>query len=313
MRLAWTLLALPALGVATARAERPSEESMADVAIAGSASHRGVAQDYLVAPAGGELTGQMRFLTADGGQLGDAPIRFSDVALFGLAGRWSVFSRLELSGHVELLPKQPAETDEKTWQSVGFGLRSPIASNTVALALDGNGGHLLGHDGSWFRQSIGLEIRKPVHDILTFDVVGGADTTALVRHDHDGGWLTELGVSGSALVHDPHGTVGGWLGLSYAIPVSTRGMDPTTDMPLDPQPRLDFRVGGVLSVAENWDVFAEYLVVDRGDRARAATQLPVLDGGFDQRQIIFGITRHVHGKAPAGDASDGGGDEPVAL
>ena len=66
MRLTWTLVALPALGT-TAWAERPSEEGMADVAVAGGASHRGVAEDYLVAPSGGEVTGQMRFLTADFG------------------------------------------------------------------------------------------------------------------------------------------------------------------------------------------------------------------------------------------------------
>ncbi len=274
-----------------------------------SGSARGVSENYLVLPSGGELTGEMTFVTTDHA-MADAPLKFSDLALFGLAGRYALFSKLEISGHVALLPKQPAQTDEKAWQSVGFGLRSPLAQ-TVAIGISGSGGHLLGHDGSWVRQSIGLEIRKPIHEILTFDVSGGADTTVLLRHDHDGGWLTELGVQGSALFRDPWGKVGGWVGLGYAIPVSTRGSDPTTGMALDPRARVDFRIGGVLSLVDHWDLFAELAVIDRGDHSMPATQLPILDGGFDQRQIMFGVTRHVKGKPAA--SSDYDGDGNMAL
>ena len=117
-------------------------------------------------------------------------------------------------------------------------------------------------------------------------------------------------MSGSALIRDPHGVVGGWVGMSYAVPVSTRGFDPTTDQRARSGSRApDFRVGGVLSIAENWDLFAEYLVVDRGDRNNPATQLPVLDGGFDQRQVIFGVTRHIKGKSHANDYDNNGDNE----
>jgi hypothetical protein len=34
-------------------------------------------------------------------------------------------------------------------------------------------------------------------------------------------------------------------------------------------------------------------VIDRGDIANPATRLPILDGGFDQKQIMFGVTRHI--------------------
>jgi hypothetical protein len=131
---------------------------------------------------------------------------------------------------------------------------------------------------------------------MTFDVAGGADTTVLIRKGHEGGWVTELGVSAQALFRDPHGNVGAWAGIGYAIPVSSRGFDPTTDMGLDPQPRLDFRVGGVISLVKKWDIFAEFAVVDRGEIANASTRLPILDGGFDQHQAIFGVTRHIGGE-----------------
>ncbi len=299
MRAASTLLLLACLGPI---AHADSDDAAVGEAMTVSGSHRGVSQNYLVLPSGGELTAQMRFLTAEP-SLGDAKLAFSDLALFGISARYSLFSRLELSGRVELLPKQPSYTSEKPWQSVAFVARSPIG-NTAAVAIHGSGGHLLGHDGSWLRQGISLEFRKPIHEVLTFDIHGGLDSTALVRDGHDGGWVTELGVSGQALFRDPNGKVGGWVGMAYSIPVASRGNDPTTDMPLDPQARLDFRVGGVISLVREWDLFAEYAVIDRGDLSDPSTRLPILDGGFDQHQVMFGVTRHIAGKKPSSGGDD---------
>ena len=77
-------------------------------------SYRGVAEDYLVLPSGAELTGQLRFVTADS-MLGGEPLKFTDLALFGLAARWSVTSKLELAGNVDFVPKQPSDTNERAW------------------------------------------------------------------------------------------------------------------------------------------------------------------------------------------------------
>ena len=220
----------------TASAQPPPNPGSIEGTVVRGDSARGVSQDYLVLPDGAELTGSMRFLTSDplfvDGE-SPKPLAFSDMALFGLTFRKSLFSKLELTANVELLPKQPAYTSEKAWQSVAFGLKSPIG-NTVAVGLSGSGGHLLGSDGSWIRQSLSVEIRKPIHEVLTFDVRGGIDSTLLRRDDHDGGWLTEFGVSGQALFRDPHGYVGGWVGMGYSIPVTTHGYDPTTDVMLGP-------------------------------------------------------------------------------
>ena len=43
---------------------------------------------------------------------------------------------------------------------------------------------------------------------------------------------------------------------------------------------------------KNWDLFAEFAIVDRGDMENPATRLPIMDGGFDQQQILLGVTRH---------------------
>ncbi|MGN6109012.1 MAG: hypothetical protein ACTHU0_28155 [Kofleriaceae bacterium] len=296
-KLRWTLATVAILGgSAHAEPERevPSQASHADVIRLGS-SPRGVAQDYLVLPAGGEISASMRFVTSEP-SLGGEPLRFSDLALFGLAGRWSLARWLEASASVDLLPKQPSFTDEKPWQSVGFGLRGALGKR-AAVAVTGAGGHLLGSTGLWTRESLSVQWRKPITPVMTFDVVGGVQGVGLWKRDVSNAVLGEVWAASSALFREPTGHWGAWVGIGYAVPVFSRGEDPTTGLEIDPQPRLDFRIGTVLSLVREWDLFAELAVIDRGDLSDPATRLPILDGGFDQRQVIFGITRHLERKS----------------
>jgi hypothetical protein len=288
-----TLVAVASLGgLAHADTVIQNVPAMADEA-AVSKSHRGVAQDYLVAPEGGELTGQMKFITADS-ILAGQPLKFTDLALFELGGRWSLFGKLELAAQVDLLPKQPSYTDEKPWQSVGGTLRSPLGHD-VAIAVSGGGGHLIDHVGMWTHEALMIEWKKPIdREFLAFDVEGGIDGVGLsAPHTTASAFLTELAMQASTLFHEPSGHWGAWLGIGYAVPVQASGRDPTTNMAIDPQPRLDFHAGTVLSIDKRWDLFVDFAVVDRGDAANPATRLPILDGGFDQKQIVFGITRHI--------------------
>ena len=89
------------------------------------------------------------------------------------------------------------------------------------------------------------------------------------------------------------------------MPVQHAGSDPTTGLAIDPQPRLDFHAGTVLSIVKEWDLFADFAVIDRGDLSNPATRLPILDGGFDQKQIVFGVIRHVEGSPKTSDYSSG--------
>ena len=303
-KLTWTLAALAILG-GSARADedaRPAVESI-DVS---RGSYRGVSQDYLVAPAGGELTGQMRFLMTEP-SLGGEAMKFSDLALFGIGGRWSLFSKLELSLEANFLAKQPSFTDEKPWQSIGGAVRSPIGRR-AALQISAAGGHLLAHEGMWTKEALLLQWRKPIAEIMQFDISGGVDGVSLAAPNAPSAFITEVALSTSALFREPRGHWGAWVGIGYAVPVAFRGQDPTTGMSVDPQPRLDFRIGTVLSLVDNWDLFAEFAVVDRGDMEDPATRLPILDGGFDQKQVMLGVTRHIEGKRRG--RSD---DDDVAL
>jgi len=291
-KLTWTLTALTALGgIAYADEERISVTG-ADSMGSQSGSLRGVAQDYLVMPSGGEITSQMRFLMTEP-SLGGEAMKFSDLALFGIGGRWSLFSKLELSLEASFLAKQPSFTDEKPWQSIGGAVRSPIGKR-AALQISAAGGHLIGHEGMWTKEALLLQWRKPIaEEIMQFDISGGVDGVSLQAPDAPSAFITEVSLTTSALFREPTGHWGGWVGIGYAVPVAFRGQDPTTGMSVDPQPRLDFRIGSVLSLVNRWDLFVEFAVVDRGDMEDPATRLPILDGGFDQKQIVLGVTRHI--------------------
>lgn len=259
-------------------------------------SRRGIANDYLVMPSGGELTGAMRFVTTDQPALGTDQLRFSDLALLDLAARWSLIPRLEVSGQLALVPKQPSTSSEKVWQRAGISLRTPLGDH-LALALGGAGGHLLDHTGSWESGSLLVQWRKTISEFVQFDVSGGAEVTDLRAPHSTSAQITELATSGSIVFHDTW-RWGGWICVGYAVPVGARGTDPTTMLDVDPRPRVDLRLGTVLAVSRIWDVFAEYSVIDRGDIAAPATRLPILDGGFDQRQFLLGVTRHIEGTPP---------------
>ena len=80
---------------------------------------------------------------------------------------------------------------------------------------------------------------------------------------------------------------GFWLGVDLDVPV-----DHEADvMAIDPQVRLGFNAGMVYAVVDDWDFYVNLAIIDRGETDVPATTLPILDGGFDQQQITFGIIR----------------------
>src|SRR6478735_1542982 len=98
LKFRWTLAALIGLG-GVASAEKVDMDAGETLAVERGSS-RGVAADYLVLPNGGELTAQMKFITA-GPLFSDKKLEFTDLALFGITGRWSLFSKLELAAQVD--------------------------------------------------------------------------------------------------------------------------------------------------------------------------------------------------------------------
>jgi hypothetical protein len=253
-------------------------------------SLRGVAEDYLVLPAGAELTGQLKMITS-GPSLDGQPLTLGDLALFELAGRYAPVRRIDISGSVDFLPKQPAYSDEKVWQSASAGVRAALAPN-VALGISSSVGHLLDHQGAWLRDAAMLEWKHTLNEFVAFDVQGGGDVIELGEQGAPGAHLVEAVVQASSFFREPTGHWGAWLGTSYSVPVEHAGTDPTTGMTIDPKPCLGLHVGTVWAVTPEWDLFVDGAVIARGNMAVPSTTLPILDGGFDQRQLVLGVTRH---------------------
>jgi hypothetical protein len=290
-----TLLVVSTLGAlsypVTAAAEPPTQdaEPMHELAAETVAIEPGgVAQSYLVLPTGAELGTDLKLITAD--SLAGMPVKFSDLALFTARGRIAIGGRVDLSIDTTLLPKQPSFTDEKAWQSVAGTARVAIG-DYHALVLGVGGGHLLDHGGEWIESTIALERRKPLTEYMSFDLRAGwdlIDLDAVESSAHVG----ELSFQVATHFHDPTGHIGGWLGVAYAVPVWSGGVDPTDGLAVDPQPRLDLHVGCVLVPVAEWDVYIDGAVIGRGDAQNPATRLPILDGGFSQRQVTLGLVRH---------------------
>ena len=108
--------------------------------------------------------------------------------------------------------------------------------------------------------------------------------------------LGEIVVDGMAVFHDPAGISAGWIGTEFSFPVLTFAGEETAPS-LDAQTRVTFRLGASLSYIREWDISAELIVGDRGDASQPATQLPILEGGFDQTLFMLGFTRRFSGSA----------------
>jgi hypothetical protein len=183
-------------------------------------------------------------------------------------------------------------TDEPIWQGATGGLRIGFARRFGA-ELGASGGPMLGHVGQWWSLSPSLMAKPVIGEAVRFLLSLGSALTVL---DYDAAerifWLEELAAH-AELQAGEKGS-GGWLGFDYRVPWAwgprREQPDPNNHQYLEPPVRLSFQLGGVVSLHDtNWSLFAHYTVLDRGDWDRPATRLPILDGGFDQQQAVFGV------------------------
>jgi hypothetical protein len=192
-----------------------------------------------------------------------------------------------------MLPKQPSSTSESVFQGGSLALRRDAGRHT-AVAVAGSGAPLLGIKGIAFGGSAFVEHKHRLNEVVTFALAAGA-SAMMIRptgmFDHP--VIVEGAGRASVLVRVPDGFWGGWLGVGYAVPAYSRGHDPISGMAIDPQPRLDLNIGNAVKLADQWDFTVDLSIIDRGDLANSATRLPILDGGFDQIQLMFGVSRRI--------------------
>jgi hypothetical protein len=248
--------------------------------------------ERFVMPAGyTELGGELALITSDA-VVTKEKLGFGDLALFRPSARRSFGDRVELSLGSSLLAKQPTGGHEWIWQGLSLGaLVEPW--DGYGFTLSAGGGPLLGGAGSVWSAAPGVAAKWSLDRDARVLLSLSDDLTALDGRGKLGArsWLDEVALGGE--VQLGHREAAAWLGVDYAVPVAKHGEQPLSPTPLALRPavRLDLQVGGVVRVGDNddWDLFAYYAWIDRGALAHPATLLPVLDGGFDQHQVVLGI------------------------
>lgn len=293
MNAKWVVVLVSAIGIETAFAEEGDGASerrrnllWQDVTVV---HRRTVAEETIVLPPGVDVGGQLRMVMADGG-VGAGAIDLTDVALFDATVTWALASRVQLDAAVSVFAKQPSTSGEQLVQGAHLGATVALAKRT-AITAAGTLRPLLGVRGVALEDRLVVEHRHRLNKFVTFALAGGGSSTWLRETGKKRALIVEATGQAAVLAREPESIWGAWLGVGYSLPVVARGDDPVSAMSIDPQPRLDLRLGNAVQLAEHWDLAVEVAIVDRGDLAEPATRVPVLDGGFDQVQLVFGVSR----------------------
>lgn len=245
-----------------------------------------------------EASTEMSFVTSRGPMEGVPQLYFTDLELWRVHAAVTPIGGLRISALVTFLPKQPATLDEPFWQSAALGARFAL-TNWAALGLDASLGKLmrdLGWDGT---TALSFQARARMNEFFIVEGSAGLIGTRLWPSPSTGStfWFAEAAASGQLQVcwnncSSHYGAT--WLGIDLAVPVYHHPgtVDPTDPVPVDPRTRIGLTLGTFFNLNTTWDFYATLSWIDRGDPDVPSTQLPIVDGGFDQVQLAFGVIAH---------------------
>lgn len=258
--------------------------------------------ERFVSPSGHvDVRGELGLITSDA-VVTPTRLKLGDLALFRPSVRRSFSDKLELSLTTTLLAKEPTTNHDWTWQGASLGATFEPTPG-YALVLQGQGGPLLDGAGSAWSGAAGAGAKWSLGRNTRLGLSLGNQLTALDERGRLGtrAWIDELVLGTEAQYGRSEAAM--WVGLNYAIPLAKAGNLPNAPTPiaLQPSTRLDLQVGFVFRAGkeEDWDLFAYYAWLDRGEASRPETRLPILDGGFDQQQVVLGIGHRFAPKPPA--------------
>lgn len=283
---------VPAQATGRSRTERAHDE------IATDGGNVIAKPDEAATEIGQEVGASLDFLTRDGASNARA-FKFTDVVLFRLHMLVAIGRSTEVFAGVDLLPKQPSDSDESKWQTALLGVRHTIDRHFAAYGR-AQGGPGLGNDGLWLAGEAAVQARMHLAErVLFWESALGGEYTRLFPADDAKAWNAELLAQTGIALRERHGYFAGWLNFAFHFPLAHRGQvvvpaDPpamTTRQALDPQTRVGMSLGALVGVTDGLDLFLELSILDRGDLVDPTTTLPILEGGFDQRRIVFGFNR----------------------
>lgn len=249
---------------------------------------RGDASPWLIAPADSLRLGLENVLvTADGDLtplLATPELALTDLVLLRLSAGYSIGGDVELLAGLTLVPKQPIATDAPALAGGVLGARVGLVE-AWATSLVASAGPTIDGAGAWANGVWTVDARYFANAYIVFDGSAGIGATT-VSVASDTVALTELVFGGEAILQEPR-KAAITAGIDFAIPFWHGEPE---SKPLDPQTRVSVHVAGILSLADQWDIALRGAVIDRGELNAPSSVLPILDGGFDQRQITLGVT-----------------------
>jgi len=286
----WVALVGALPGTALAQYSVPSQAAASSERVG---TARSKVKEELVSDEGWEMGASLNFITSEP-SLGGEDLKFTDMVLLRLHGLVSLGS-VELFAGTDVLPKQPSYTDELVWQGGLGGARFKLGDKFAAW-IRGAGGPQLDQQGWWLSADAALQYKLALEKVLFFEAaLGVGHSQLLFDQDTDGTfYLDELFTQVGIALRDPKGGhFGAWLMFDYYVPVLSAPdtADPVSGGFLDPQPRVNFHLGGLIGISPVVDLFIEWSILDRGEIENGPTTLPMLNGGFDQKQLLFGFMR----------------------
>jgi hypothetical protein len=234
----------------------------------------------------------------------ETPYRLGDYTRLALDGRLALGEWFEVAGGVSLPPKRSEVTDVPTIVG-GFALARLALGPRSSLFTQAFAERLLPlrrprDDGAWGAASLGMDVREYVdrdRRWLAFaGTLGATGGRTLAAGGDSVPWLVEAQAGGAvhitAMDDDGNDGLGLAAGIDFAYPVLHGGRAFWVDgaPELRPQTRADLHVATYATLSTGWDITIKLLFLERGDANVPETILPVLSGGYDQTQLVVGVT-----------------------
>lgn len=279
------LLALDA-DDATNAAPRPKNASIAFV------RQQPSSNETLSMPRGGvEFVGDLRFVTGRANER-IAEARFTDLVLASTSVRYGLTRRISLTASVMWLAKQPIDTHASWWQRGGGALMVALSRGWMTH-VELTGGTLMAAAGSWGRIRSGLRWSRRLSTSVGIRSGLGVAATMLMLTDDRRFRQADVEASTRLSLHRSRSQLFSWIKIGYSAPLAYDDdvIAPVLGVPFTPVRRIHGEIGLAVTVVSGWDVFARVSAMTGSDLDSPGAMLPIVDGGFEQRQFMFGLKR----------------------
>ncbi len=228
----------------------------------------------------------------------------SSIVRLGLEGRLSLGNDFDVTAALALPPKQSeVSNDPPLFGGLLMGRRA--VGKRMSLYLAGAAERLQRladprDDGAWTTAAAGWDGRAFMDRrerwlAFSWNLGGDWGRTLGAGGDHPP-WLVEVvtGVGVHMMAWDPRENegVGLAMGADFAFPLANGGRAfwAPGAPELNPQTRADLYATLFASLATGWNIMVKLAFIDRGNSANPETLLPILSNGYDQRQVVVGLS-----------------------